>query len=209
VTAPLGCYAGAPLADRLHVRIRRRSFPLDAVVAAVPSGRVLEIGCGHGLVSMTLAADPTREVTGIDVDERKLEVARHAATTCGRAVTFATGDAGEPPSGPWDAVVVVDVLYLVPPAAQRATLARLADTLAPGGTLVVKEMATTPRWKRRWNHAQETLAVRVLRFTSGSVIAPTPTETMATWLTDLGLSVTHTPLDRGYLHPHAMLVARR
>src|SRR5664280_2060736 len=28
-------------------------------------------------------------------------------------------------------------------------------------------MGTTPRWKHRWNVAQETLAVRVLRITAG------------------------------------------
>ena len=85
----------------------------------------------------------------------------------------------------------------------------MVDTLAPGGTLVVKEMASTPRWKHRWNMAQETLAVRALRLTSGSEVSPTPTETMGRWLAELGLSVTHTALDRGYLHPHALLVAQR
>lgn len=206
---PLAAYAGAPLADRLHVRIRRRSFPLDAVVAAVPPGRVLELGCGRGLVSIALAIDATRTVTGTDVDEAKLTVARRAAAAAGLPVTFSTGSIEAPPDGPWDAVAVVDVLYLLQPDAQRRALARIVDTLAPGGALVVKEMASTPRWKHRWNMAQETLAVRVLRLTSGSHVTPTPTDTIAAWLRDLGLAVTHTPLHRRYLHPHALVVARR
>lgn len=60
-------------------------------------------------------------------------------------------------------------------------------------------------WKARWNTAQETLAVKVLRITEGHEFDFVPTATMAQWLRDLDLRVTTAPLDRGYLHPHVLL----
>jgi hypothetical protein len=74
--------------------------------------------------------------------------------------------------------------------------------------LVVKDMATRPRWKARWNVLQEGLAVRVLKITEGSpeFTFPDPDE-RARWLVAAGLrNVRQRRLDRGRLHPHHLLV---
>jgi SAM-dependent methyltransferase len=64
----LRLYRHEPLATRLFVRARRLLAPLDAVAAEVPAaGAVLDVGCGHGLFSLALAAaDATRRVLGVD-----------------------------------------------------------------------------------------------------------------------------------------------
>ena len=50
--AALRAYRKLPAAARLHATIRWWSAPFPAVAAYLPpSGRVLEIGCGHGLFS--------------------------------------------------------------------------------------------------------------------------------------------------------------
>ena len=117
---------------------------------------------------------------------------------------------GAVPAGPWDAVVLVDVLYLLDTAGQRALLADCAAQLAPGGLLVVKDMATRPRWKARLNRLQETVSVRVLRITEGSpdftFVEP---DVRAGWLRDAGLTgVRARRLDRGRAHPHHLLLGR-
>jgi SAM-dependent methyltransferase len=210
----LRCYTSVPLADRLHVRIRARSFPLAAVVAAVPSsGRILELGCGRGLVSVALGlGSASRHVLGVDIDEAKLDVARRAAAVANERAAELRVDIGsvsEPPIGPWDAIVIVDVLYLLPSDAQRAAVVAAAAQLAPGGVLVVKEMADRPIWKRRWNLLQELLAVRLLHATAGGEVLPTATATIACWMDEIGLVTTQQALDRGYLHPHALVVGRK
>jgi SAM-dependent methyltransferase len=206
----LALYREAPLGVRVHTRVRWFSAPFPAIAAALPArGRVLEIGCGHGLFSAYAAlAGPGRDVLGVDIDAGKIAHGQ-AAVEGVDGLELAVAPDGAVPDGPWDAVVVVDVLYLLPAQAQRRLLAEAVDRLAPGGVVVVKEMGATPRWKARWNTLQETLSVKVLRITEGSSFDFVAPETTAGWLTDLGLTVQAHRLDAGRVHPHHMLVARR
>ena len=113
------------------------------------------------------------------------------------------------PDGPWDAAVFVDVLYLLPATEQRRLITEAVAALAPGGVVVIKEMGTEPAWKVRWNTAQETLAVKVLRITEGGSFDFVAPAVMAGWLAELGLEVEARRLDAGRVHPHHLLVGRR
>jgi len=207
--AALRAYRAAPLGDRVHVVVRWFTCPFPPIVEALPSeGRVLEVGCGHGLFSAYLAQRRTGlQVHGVDIDEEKIAVAAASELPAASRLDFAVADSGSVPSGPWDAVVLVDVLYLLDEAAQRALLESCAAVLAPGGVLVVKDMATRPRWKARWNATQEALSVRVLKITEGSpefgFVDP---DERARWLVAAGLrGVRARRLDRGRVHPHHLL----
>ena len=214
--AALGLFSEAPLAMRLHVQARWRTCPLTEIAARVPThGEVLDIGCGHGLFASYLALDaPDRRVVGVDLDERKLVDGASVVERVqqrGGSLELAVAPGGAVPDGPWDAITIVDVLYLLPADAQRDLLERAAARLAPGGRLLVKEMAPTPVWKARWNRAQETLAVKVVGFTASesadfTFVAPAE---MRAWLEACGLEVSEVSLDRGYLHPHHLLVGTR
>lgn len=214
--AALGAYRSSALRTRAQARLRWWWCPFPAIEAEVPTeGDVLEIGCGHGLLSCYLAAAaPARRVTGVDIDDDKIVEARAAA---GRLAGPGTGslrfeavEAGYLPEGRFDAIVVVDVLYLLSAPAQRRLLAAAAGALGARGVLVVKESATTPRWKYRWCRFQETLATRVFGVTAGGgeglvFLGP---EVYGGWLASAGLDVTDTPLHRGYAWPHHLVVAR-
>jgi 2-polyprenyl-3-methyl-5-hydroxy-6-metoxy-1,4-benzoquinol methylase len=210
----LSLYADAPLAVRAHVRVRWWTCPFRAVLAQLPpGGHLLEVGCGHGLFSLLAAVGPPqRSVVGVDVDERKVPHARAAAARArvrGADCEMAVAPPGELPKGPWDAIVVVDVLYLLDAHAQRRLLVECARRLAPGGTLAVKEMALAPGWKLRWNKVQETVAVRVLGLTVGADMTFVDPAEMGRWLVGAGLDVRHLPLHKGYPHPHHLVLGRR
>jgi 2-polyprenyl-3-methyl-5-hydroxy-6-metoxy-1,4-benzoquinol methylase len=197
----------------MHVRGRWASCPVPAVEAEVPrAGRVLEVGCGHGLVSVHLAlTSPARRVTGSDIDGRKIDFARVAveAVPEGSRPSFVHRPDGSLPDGPWDAIVVVDVLYLLPAAAETDLLDACVAQLAPGGVLVLKETDVVPRWKHRLATLQEHVATRILRITAGSTVSFTPIDVLAGSLRERGLEVRTRRIDRGYLHPHALVVAAR
>jgi 2-polyprenyl-3-methyl-5-hydroxy-6-metoxy-1,4-benzoquinol methylase len=209
--ATLARYAGEPVTTRIHTRVRWRSCPFEEVAASVPAeGRVLEVGCGHGLFSTFLALGSSkRTVLGTDVDGEKIRAAQRAASGVPN-LEFRPDAPGGFPAGPWDAVCIVDVLYLIDRQGERDLLARAAAELVPGGVLVVKEMATAPRWKFRWMALQERLSVQVLRITAGHDLTFVPPHELARWMTEAGLiDVDHRPLHRGRLHPHHLVTARR
>jgi 2-polyprenyl-3-methyl-5-hydroxy-6-metoxy-1,4-benzoquinol methylase len=182
------------------------------VEAATPrSGRILDLGCGHGLFAIHLAlTSPERQVTGVDLDADKIAVAQRAAIGLDNPVELEVGTALEVPTGPWDAIVVLDVLYLLDGASQRRLVDAAVAQLAPGAALVVKEMSRTPAWKFAWNRLQEQLAVKVLRITKGHDIEFLPDEDLPAQLRSLGLDVVEDRrVDRGYLHPHRLVVGRK
>jgi len=208
----LAAYRPERAGTRFHVWGRWTTAPFEQVEALVPStGDVLDLGCGVGMVSLDLAlAGPGRQVLAVDVDPTKTQVARRALRRAGvdDRVTVLDVPAGwEPPPAAFDAVVVVDVLYLLGRDAALALLDAAVAALRPGGVLVVKEMAASPRWKAVWTRAQETVAVRGLRVTQGATVELVPTEDLAAHVASLGLPVRTVPMDRGHLHPHATLVA--
>jgi 2-polyprenyl-3-methyl-5-hydroxy-6-metoxy-1,4-benzoquinol methylase len=206
----LSRYRDGTRAARLHTLVRWWSAPFPAIEAALPpQGRILEIGCGHGLFSTYAAlAQPGRTVHGVDIDPDKIRDAQASARAGDGRLSFALAPSGEVPAGPWDGVVIVDVLYLLPEAEQRRLLEQALATLAPGGVLVVKEMALEPSWKARWNTTQETLAVKLLGITAGHDFTFVPPARIAEWLTAKGATVRDRRVDRGRLHPHHLLVAQ-
>jgi 2-polyprenyl-3-methyl-5-hydroxy-6-metoxy-1,4-benzoquinol methylase len=211
VEQALALYTTAPRRDRLHVRGREKSCPVAAILAAVPrTGRVLEVGCGHGLVSASLAIDSAaRRVSGVDIDGRKIALAQRAAGVFGHPerLSFSVTD-GTLPAGPWDAIVIVDVLYLIDRESEQALIAQCAAALAPGGVFVVKETDVVPRWKHRFATLQEFVATRVVRITKGDSLSFTPIADLAADMESAGLDVRVDRVDKGYLHPHAMVVGR-
>jgi 2-polyprenyl-3-methyl-5-hydroxy-6-metoxy-1,4-benzoquinol methylase len=211
--AVAAAFRSLPWRERLHVRGRWASCPIPAVEAHVPrAGRILEVGCGHGLVSIHLAlAAPDRRVTGSDIDERKIALAQRAADALptDRRPVFVHAPDGAIPTGPWDAIVVVDVLYLLPADGEAALLDACVAQLGPSGVLVVKEADVRPRWKHRLATFQELVATRVLRITAGETVVFTPIGELADALAVRGLAVRTERVDRGYVHPHALVIARR
>jgi 2-polyprenyl-3-methyl-5-hydroxy-6-metoxy-1,4-benzoquinol methylase len=211
----LSLYGSLPARVRAHIAVRWRTCPFPAVASRVPErGRILDFGCGHGSFSAWLARlSPAREVLGVDVARDKIAAAEAAAKEAARRgeprPAFLRIAPGEVPEGPWDAVLFVDVLYLMDPADQEALLRRAARKLAPGGALFVKEVGNRPRGKALWNRMQETMAVRVFGITAGRRLRFLSPERHAGWLEEEGLEVERARLDRGYAHPHHLLVARR
>jgi 2-polyprenyl-6-hydroxyphenyl methylase/3-demethylubiquinone-9 3-methyltransferase len=160
-------YRAAPLGARLFVHGRAFLSDLAFVERFVPKkGFIVDLGCGHGLFACLLReASESRRVLGIDVDERKIDIARDAIRQT-QWLRFEVGDIIKDPLPHCDAVTIVDVLYLLPFEDQERVLKNAALALGEGGPLIVKaqERRTDPRYAI--TYAQELLTVW-LGFTRG------------------------------------------
>jgi SAM-dependent methyltransferase len=114
-------------------RGRRRSSGrlLDLLGAHVPRGRLLEVGCGHGLL-----LDEARR-RGYDVEglELSAEAARYARDTLGLPVREMALEDTVLDGERYDAILMIGVLeHLDDPV---TVLERLCALLAPGGALLI------------------------------------------------------------------------
>jgi hypothetical protein len=66
-------------------------------------------------------------------------------------------------------------------------------------------MASRPRWKRAWNVAQETLAVKAFGWTVGERFHFRDEDGFAALMRAHGLETRAIRLDAGYLHPHVLV----
>lgn len=214
MSAVYSAFSTLPLAERWFVRGRGYTAPLGRVAAEVPAGvRVLDVGCGHGLLVAHLAApEAGRTVVGLDIDARKVAWAQasvgrlpNVSVVCQPLEAFAIEHAGA-----FDAVTLADVLYLLPPQALPAFVASLRRCLKPGGQLVLKEAIDDGSWKRWKCLAQEQLMVRLLRRTaqSGGLALPTCDEVAGLLRRPEWELEKTVDLSSGYTTPHWLFVAK-
>jgi len=131
--------------------ILRQRF-LDEIGQYLPAeGPVLDIGCGFGLFSLYYAAtQPRRFVRGLDVNGRRVALARRAATRLGLDnVAYEESDARDfKGDGEVSAAYMLDIVHHVPPASVPPLLRALRRALPAGGRLLVKDVDTHPAAKR-------------------------------------------------------------
>lgn len=156
--ATLALYDDSPPVDRLFVRARAVLSDLPLLERHAPhEGACLDLGCGHGLVANLLAlGSPTRTVTGIDIAGEKIAAAQRTIGSRTN-VHFVVADATTFTGGPYVAITVADVFYLIPPDLQRQLLVACRRMLAPGGVLLWKSQVRHPRWKYAITRGQEWL----------------------------------------------------
>jgi SAM-dependent methyltransferase len=104
---------------------------LDLLAAHVASGRLLEVGCGHGLL-LDEARRRGYEVEGLELSAGALSYARE---TLGLAVREATLEGLSTRAECYDAVMLVDVLEHVDDRVED--LSRACALHAPGGVLTI------------------------------------------------------------------------
>jgi cyclopropane fatty-acyl-phospholipid synthase-like methyltransferase len=154
-------YSGAGAGTRAFLAARLAVLPLGGLDDDLRAlrGRVLSVGCGHGLLERYLAEiNPHVEVDGLELDRERVRLAQAGAPPRVRVrqadVTKLAGQGG------YDAGLAVDLLHHIEPDGQPRVLAALAAQLRPGGTCLVKDIATRPRWQYEWNRLHDRLVAQ-------------------------------------------------
>ncbi|MEO7056120.1 MAG: class I SAM-dependent methyltransferase [Caldimonas sp.] len=184
-----------------------------------PRARVLDIGCGQGLLASLvraagLAAENGRwpqawapaptgaRVTGIEMMARDVARARDAL---GDGAEFICADMRDAVFPDADTIVILDVLHYVPFDEQNAVLARVRAALGHGGRLVLRvgDAASRSRFlSSQW-------VDRIVTSVRGHRVRPRYGRTIAEWqarLAQLGFEVSSRPMHAGTPFANILLV---
>jgi 2-polyprenyl-3-methyl-5-hydroxy-6-metoxy-1,4-benzoquinol methylase len=192
--------------SRVRFLILRQSF-LEAIGQYFPErGEILDLGCGFGLFSLYYAImGPERRVTGVDLNPRRIEMARRCAASLG--VTNAGYHAEDVlrwrDERRFDAIYMLDLVHHLPADSVAGTLERIADRLAPGGTLIIKDVADRPTYKRLFTLVLDRLMVGM------EPIRYWPVLELSSLLRSLGFDVKVHAINDFLPYPHVLYVCRR
>lgn len=185
--------------------------------------RVVDIGCGQGLLASLLqacndaarsghwpahwpAAPSAAQYTGIELMARDVQRAQAAVGPLPLAPRFVCADMCQAELPPCDLVVILDVLHYVDHAAQQRVLERVRQALGSHGRLVL-------RIGDRAEPVGFTLSQWVDRLVTtarGHRVPPTWGRSLAEWsalLRGLGFRVQSVPMSRGTPFANVLLVA--
>jgi len=205
----LRLYDREPLGIRLFVRARHLLCPFDRILPHVPpSGRVLDVGCGHGLFSHLMAVQSReRAVLGVDPSPTKIAVAQRVGQQLAN-VSFRLGTIDVVDEDDFQAITIMDVLYLLPPAEKLRLLQRCRELIAPNGVLLLKTNDTRPRWKYWVTRTQEALMTGLGLTHSEHGLHFFSAPANAAVLERAGFRVQIVPLPTRLPYPHVLFVAR-
>lgn len=185
------------------------------------NARILDIGCGQGLLASWLlsakamqdqgqwpahwpAAPSPASIHGIELMPRDVERAQRAL---GNAARFTVGDMCRTDFGKADAVVILDVLHYVSIDAQNDVLRRVRDALAPGGTLILRVGDAAGGLPFKFSVWVD----HVVTFVRGHRNSRLYCRPLSDWhaaLTDLGFKVDSLPMNKGTPFANILLVAK-
>lgn len=149
-------YSGLTPGARLFLSLRWLWTPYVEMASELPArGRILDGGCGHGLLSLALGLQsPARKVLGLDHAEERVE----AGTAAARGIPglrFQKGDYRKPPPGPFDGIALIDCLHYLTYDEQAKVLAACRKRLRRGGVLLFREVDRKPGFASAFNRFHE------------------------------------------------------
>lgn len=190
-------------------------------IGAIGKGtRVLDLGCGQGLLASWLRAarqlyeegfwqttwpEPPR-LTSYRGIELMLSDVQRASVAGAENVEFIQGDIRTADFGKADTVLILDVLHYIKPEEQEQVLKRVRQALLPSGKLVMRIGDADGGLPFLYSN----LVDMVVFFMRGHRVAKLHTRSLGEWrelLTRLGFTVESLPMNKGTPFASTLLLA--
>jgi trans-aconitate methyltransferase len=156
-------YQSAKLRDRLIILARlifSASSIIDVLERNLPKdGLIVDLGCGYGVISHLLSFSyPQRKIISFDVSQTRIESARR---TISNNTQFQLADIRDAQIPACDAVIIIDILYLLPYQDQEKVLIKCFEKLNQNGILIIKDTDKSAIWKFRYTYIEEKIKTKL------------------------------------------------
>jgi 2-polyprenyl-3-methyl-5-hydroxy-6-metoxy-1,4-benzoquinol methylase len=194
-------YANTSFFTQILVRLRPYICPFEIILGYVPKGsRVLDIGCGNGLVLNLLSAFKLiKSGIGVDVNVKSLDVASAVAKSNNLLGLFFTP---KQPIEYFEAVLLIDVLHHIPVKIQKTFFLEATKALSNNGILIYKDMARKPKLCAFFNLLHDLIFARQL-------IHTVPLDLIIKWAEESGFIIVEIGKKRLGMYAHEWVVLRR
>ncbi|MDQ1317562.1 MAG: hypothetical protein QG588_1214 [Candidatus Poribacteria bacterium] len=212
----LRLYPDLSLSDRLTI-LARLFFCARSIMKVLDQylprqGLILDLGCGYGVFShLVSAACPDRMVVGIDMASHRIEVAKKSSIP-EKNIRFYAEDIRKAQIPQCDAIIMIDVLYMLPYHEQEQMLIRCYERLHNGGILVIKDNAQSPRWKYAYMYIEEMIKTRLKIYgkeSKKSLLCHWDIEEFLMLLSKIGFNASMIPLNSYLPYPGVFYICHK
>ncbi len=189
----------------------RGKLSRDPVFAAILSrgllrdrARILDLGCGQGLLAAWLLAAGSRaQIRGIELEDRYVARAKRAL---GKYAQFEAGDLRRAEFGSVDGIVMLDVLHYIEYADHHQILERVRGALIAGGVLLLRVGDRGGGWGFRTGNWVD----RMTLLMTGRGLKPLHCRSVSEWralLSGIGFDIETVPMSGGTPFANVLMIA--
>ena len=186
----------------LYNKLKFHLFPFSKIETYIPKkGFIIDLGCGHGLLANLLGlTSDQREVLGLEINKNRIKYANIGI----KNTKFISGDITKIDIPQADHIIFTHVLHhLTTYEAQESLLKACHNKLKLGGSLIILEVARTPKWKFliSWFADKTLYPFEKINFRS--------VENLKTLLDKCKFNVDVIPIDNGSIFSHILFIAKK
>ncbi|OGK56408.1 hypothetical protein A3J15_01255 [Candidatus Roizmanbacteria bacterium RIFCSPLOWO2_02_FULL_38_10] len=153
-------YHPASFSLKIYICLRLLVANFNVLISYLPeSGKVLDLGCGYGLLSNLIAEKKKKIlVYGVDIDKKRINFAKSSIKQR-KNIKFNVSDLNKIQSfNSCRCIIMFDLLHHLPDLTQQQLIKSASTILEAKGILLIKEIDKKPRWKYFVNYIHDKLA---------------------------------------------------
>jgi 1-acyl-sn-glycerol-3-phosphate acyltransferase len=151
---------------KIKLKLEKNYSIYDEIIPK--KNKILDIGCGYGFLSYMLSfTAKEREISGLDFDEEKINVAQHGFLKS-ENLNFKCQNILEHKFEKYDTIILSDVLHYLQPDEQNLVLKNCVSSIPEDGMIIVRDGDADLKEKHKRTKLTEIFSTRLIGFNKTS-----------------------------------------
>ncbi len=140
-------YGFLELKEKMYIKLRWRLCPFFLIERFLPSkGKIIDAGCGCGLLANLISLNKNRDVYGFDLNAKRINIAKKTIGNR-KNIHFEVKNVKDLKLGSCDAIVMSDFLHHIPYIEQENLIKQVHGKLKKKGVMIIQDISKRPLWK--------------------------------------------------------------